>query len=543
MARANSSAEASTGKYAPTSSGAQDRQIIPCAATASLTRRSLFALTAAGIAARSSEAVAASQGQLTYGVHVSLAPSWFDPGEAAGIITPYMLLYGLHDALVKAMPDSKDAPSLAESYTASEDGLTHDFVLRQARFHNGDPVTSDDVKFSFERYHGASQSLLKQRVAAVETPDPQHIRFRLKEPWPDFLTFYAGVSGAAWVVPRKYIQQVGDDGFKKAPIGAGPYRFVSFTPGVELVLEAFNGYWRQPPKVKRLVMKVIPDEATRLAALKRGEIDIAFSIRGELAGELQQTTGLTLKPVILQGVFCAYFVDQWDPKSPWHDVRVRRAAGLAIDCRTINDALTRGYSHVTGNPFVPDMFEFYWQPPVPAYDPGQAKQLLAAAGYANGFDAGFYNCDASYANIAEAVVNNWGEVGIRIKLRPMERAAYIKSFAEKQYKNVIQAGPGAFGNAATRLESHAVTGGTFTYGTYSDLDDLFRKQAGELDYKRREAILHEMQKIVYERAIYAPIWQLAFLNGIGPRVAESSLGRIPGFPYTAPFDELALKPG
>ena len=307
------------------------------------------------------------------------------------------------------------------------------------------------MKFSFERYRGASQSLLKQRVAAVETPDAQHVRFRLKEPWPDFLTFYAGVSGAAWIVPRKYVTQVGDEGFKKAPIGAGPYRFVSFTPGVELVLEAFEGYWRNPPRVKRLVMKVIPDEATRLAALKRGEIDIAFSIRGELAGELLQTPGLSLKPVVIQGVFCVYFVDQWDPKSPWHDVRVRRAANLAIDCKTINEALTRGYSHVTGNPFVPDIFEFYWQPPAPVYDPAQAKQLLASAGYPNGFDAGFYNCDSSYSNIAEAVVNNWGEVGIRIKLRPMERAAYIKAFAEKTYKNVIQAGPAGFGNAATQV--------------------------------------------------------------------------------------------
>ncbi len=508
-----------------------------------VTRRSLLALAAVGVAGGQG-AAAAPQGQLTYGVHVSLAPSWFDPGEASGIITPYMLLYGIHDALLKAMPGNNQAPSLAESYSASEDGLTYEFVLRKgATFHNGEPVTSDDVKFSFERYRGASQSLLKQRVAAVETPDAQHVRFRLKEPWPDFLTFYTGVSGAAWIVPRKYVTRVGDEGFKKAPIGAGPYRFVSFTPGVELVLEAFEGYWRNPPPVKRLVMKVIPDEATRLAALKRGEIDIAFSIRGELAGELLQSPGLSLKPVVIQGVFCVYFVDQWDPKSPWHDVRVRRAANLAIDCKTINEALTRGYSRVTGNPFVPDIFEFYWQPPAPIYDSAQAKQLLASAGYPNGFDAGFYNCDSSYSNIAEAVVNNWGEVGIRIKLRPMERAAYIKAFAEKTYKNVIQAGPAGFGNAATRLETHAVQGGTFTYGSYPDLDALFAQQAGELNYKRREAILHQMQQIVHERAIYAPIWQLAFINGVGPRVAESGFGRIPGFPYTAPFEELALKAG
>ena len=133
-------------------------------------------------------------------------------------------------------------------------------------------------------------------MAAVETPDPQHVRFKLKQPWPDFLTFYASATGAGWIVPKKYVEQVGDEGFKKAPIGAGPYKFVSFTPGLELTMEAFDQYWRKTPSVKRLVFKVIPDESTRLAALKRGEIDIAYSIRGELAEELQRTKGLTLKP-------------------------------------------------------------------------------------------------------------------------------------------------------------------------------------------------------------------------------------------------------
>jgi peptide/nickel transport system substrate-binding protein len=505
-----------------------------------LTRRALLAATA-GIAGATGRAVAAPLGQLTYGVHVSLPPAWFDPAETTGIITPFMLLYAMHDGLVKAMPDDILAPSLAESFSASEDGLTYDFVLRKgALFHTGDPVTSDDVKFTFERYRGNSQSLLRQRVDAIETPDPQHVRIRLRQPWPDFLTFYGGATGAAWIVPRKYLAKVGDDGFKKAPVGAGPYRYVSFSPGVELVLEAFEPYWRNTPRVKRLVLKVIPDESTRLAALKRGEIDIAYSIRGELAGELLQTPGLSLKPVVVQGTFCVYFADQWDPKSPWHDLRVRQAANLAIDRNTINEALTMGFSHVTNSAVFPDMFEFYWQPPPAVYDPAQAKQLLAAAGYPNGFDAGLYFCDSSYANIAEAVVNNLGEVGIRSKLRPIERAGFLKGFADKAYKNLIQAGPGAFGNAATRLESLVVQGGTFAYGSYPDIDALFPQQAVELDRAKRTAVLHRMQQMVHERAMYAPIWQLAFINGVGPRVAESGFGRIAGFPYTAPYDELAL---
>src|SRR2546430_11993865 len=195
------------------------------------------------------------------------------------------------------MPGQLLAPSLAESWTVSKDRLTHEFVLRGGvRLHNGEPMTGEGVKFSFERYRGAAAKTLKERVAAVEVVDPGRVRFRLRQPWPDFLTFYTTATGAAWIVPKKYVDRVGDDGFKKAPVGAGPYRFVSFKPGVELVLEAFEGYWRKVPSVKTLVFRVIPDESTRLAALKRGEVDIAYSITGPLAQELKRTPGLTLAP-------------------------------------------------------------------------------------------------------------------------------------------------------------------------------------------------------------------------------------------------------
>jgi peptide/nickel transport system substrate-binding protein len=489
-------------------------------------------------------AAAEAKGELTWGVHVSLAPTWFDPAEATGIITPFMILYALHDAMVKPMPGKTLAPSLAESWSVSADGRDYDFVLRQGcTFHNGDPVTAHDVEFSFKRYRGTSHELMKHRVAAVEVGDARHIRFRLAEPWPDFLTFYATTTGAGWIVPKSHIEKVGEDAFKKAPVGAGPYKFVSFKPGLELVLEANPAYWRKPPAVKRLTLRVIPDEATRLAALKRGEIDIVYSVRGELARELERSPGLALKPALVQGVFCLYFPDQWDPKSPWHDVRVRKAANLAIDRQGSNEALALGHALVSGNPIVPSHYEFFWQPPAPSYDPRQAKQLLAEAGFASGFDAGEYYCDSSYANIGETVVDNLLAVGIRAKLRPIERAAFIKGFSEKKYKNLIQAGPGAFGNAATRIEAHLAKGGVFTYGSYPDIDELYREQAIELDRGKRETILHKIQQIMVERVVIAPIWQLAFINGVGPKVGESGFGLIPGFPYTAPYEDITLKSG
>ena len=156
---------------------------------AALTRRNMLALTAMGLTATIPSARAATAGLLTYAVHVSLTPSWFDPAESTGIVTPYMVMYALHDAIVKAMPEQIQTPSLAETVSASKDGLTFDFTLRQnALFHHGEPVTAEDVKFSCLRYRGSDSSLLKQRVDRIETPSPRHVRITLKEPWPDFLT-------------------------------------------------------------------------------------------------------------------------------------------------------------------------------------------------------------------------------------------------------------------------------------------------------------------------------------------------------------------
>ncbi|HWM79995.1 MAG TPA: ABC transporter substrate-binding protein, partial [Methylomirabilota bacterium] len=304
----------------------------------------LAALLALGPWAASSSA-AAPEGQMTWAVHVSPAPSWFDPAETQGVIVPFMVLYALHDALVKPMPGKPMAPSLAESWTNSRDGLVYEFALRKGvTFHNGDPVTAEDVKFSFERYRGSSAKTLHERVARVEVVDPLHVRFVLKAPWPDFLTFYATpATGAAWIVPKRYVERVGDDGFKRAPVGAGPYKFVSFAPGIELVLDANETYWRKVPSVKRLVFRAVPDESTRLAILKRGEADIAYSIRGALAQELVRTPRLTLKPVSATFTEWVVFTEQWNPKSPWHDQRVRLAASLAINRKEINNAEYLGH--------------------------------------------------------------------------------------------------------------------------------------------------------------------------------------------------------
>jgi peptide/nickel transport system substrate-binding protein len=334
---------------------------------------------------------------------------------------------------------------------------------------------------------------------------------------------------------------VGEDGFKKAPVGAGPYKFVSFNPGVEMVLEAHERYWRKPPNVKRLVFRVVPDETTRLAMLKRGEVDVAYSIRGALAEEIKRTPGLKLAPTLIPATFWVDFTsEQWNPKSPWHDRRVRLAASLAIDRQAISQAETLGFSKAASS-IIPSTYEFYWPAPPIAYDPAQAKRLLAEAGYPQGFDAGELTCDSSYSNVAEAVANYLKTVGIQTRLRPIERVAFLSQWREKKFRGLMQGGAGAFGNAATRIDNYMTSSGTYVYGTYPEIDALFAKQAQELDRGKREALLHEIQKIAHDRVMFAPIWELAFLNGVGARVEEAGLGLIQDQPYSSPYEDLKLK--
>ena len=492
-------------------------------------------------AAAAVPAAAAPDGQVTWGVHISLAPTWFDPAETPGIVTPFMVLYGLHDAMLKALPGNPLAPALAESWTVSPDGLTYEFVLRRGvKFHNGEPVTAEDVKFSFERYRGSANKTLKERVAAVETPDPGRVRFRLMQPWPDFVMFYSTATGAGWIVPKKYVEKVGDDGFKKAPIGAGPYRFVSFTPGVELVMEAVEGYWRKTPSVKRLVLRVIPDPTTRYAALKSGEIDVTYWMTASLGEDLRRTPGLTLRPVVSSVMQWVAFVDQWDPKSPWHDRRVRLAANLAIDRQAINQAETLGHSLLT-NSIIPNTFDFFWAPPPPQYDPAGAKKLLAEAGYPNGLDAGDYTVDAAAVAIGEPVVNSLQAAGVRVKLRPLERAAFSEGLWREEVQKPCAQRKRRFRQRRDADRSLHRVGRRVRLRQLPGHRWALPRARGELDKKRREATLHRIQQLIHEKAMVAPIVQVGLMSGYGPRVEESGLGLITGYSFSAPYEDVRLK--
>jgi len=479
------------------------------------------------------------EGEMRWALYVTLSPVWFDPAEVVGVITPFWVIYALHDALVKPMPGSLMAGSLAESWTVSADQRVYEFKLREGlTFHNGDPFTAEDVKFSFGR---ARAKILHDKVREVAVVDPHRVRFQLHEPWPDFMTFYGTfASGAGWVVPKKYVEHVGNDGFKKHPVGLGPYKFVSHTPGVELVMEAFEGYWRKVPHVKRLVYKSVPEATTRLAMLKRGEVDLAYLLDAPQAEEVRRNPSLKLAFSGGIGTFYLDFFDQWDPKSPWHDRRVRLAAVHAIDSRALNDAENLGASRLTGS-MVPRKFDFALALEPYAYDPAKAKRLLAEAGYPNGFDAGDLHPWPPYFSMGEAIGGFLGAVGIKTKLRTMERAAFYSALASKKLRGLCVCINAVYGNAASRISEIVPSDGAFAYGGSPDVDALYKAQARETDRKKREAVLHQIQRLMYERVRYAPIYEYIWPSGVGPRVEDPALMLIDPYPWSAPLEEVRLK--
>jgi peptide/nickel transport system substrate-binding protein len=481
-------------------------------------------------------------GELTVAFDASIAPTFLDPGETSGLSTPFVFLYALHDALIKPLPGNNMAPCLAESWKESPDGLVYEFKLREGlRFHNGDPFTAEDVKFSFARYRGVSAKILRERVKAVEIVDSHRVRFVLNSPWPDFLVFYATpATGAAWIVPKKYIEKVGEEGFSRHPIGLGPFRFVRMSPGTELVLEANEQYWRKKPSLKRVVIKGVPDRTTRLAMLKTGEADLGYLMVGLEAATIKADPRLRLVHVIPTASWWVEFPEQWKPNSPWADRRVRLAANLAVDRQGINEAERLGYSRLTGS-IIPSIMDFALRIEPYPYDPAKAKRLLAEAGYPNGFDAGDVTPLPPFTTMGEALSNSLAAVGIRTRVRSMERATYMEAWRTKKLQGLIMTATAAQGNAASRIEAFVTSGSSYAYGGYPDIDDLFRTQAQERDRKRREALLHQIQRLMHERVMHAPIFEPATLHGVGPRVEEPAIGLNPLLFFAAPYEDIRLK--
>ncbi|HEX2172151.1 MAG TPA: ABC transporter substrate-binding protein, partial [Dehalococcoidia bacterium] len=502
---------------------------------------------AATAPAASPVARAEPQGRVVYGLDFTLTPTWLDPQENPAALSPYSIQYAIHDALVKHLPGKPFSPSLAESFEMATDFKSATFRLREGvKFHDGSPVTPADVKFTFENYKGANAKALKDKTAGIDTPDARTVQFTFTEPFLDFMMLYGTpASGAGWIVPAQYYQQVGPDGFKQKPIGAGPYKFVSFN-GNDLELEAFTDYWRATRKIRTVIFKAVAEDATRLAQLQTGEADIINLIPGPLLDTVKADPNLTLAPVLGSAMWLEF--PGWEkPDSPFNNPKVRQAVNLALDRQAISQAEEGGLSGFEGN-WIPADWPGAIQRPMPEYNVDRAKQLMAEAGFPDGFDGGHITPLPPYFSLAERVSTQLREIGIRTQLQQMERGAFTAKLAEGPEafgKGIVLQISASPGDAAARIRSFALCQGANSRTCVPEIDEKFARYEASANPQEREQLLTEIQNQFLDQHIFVPLYRQAFINALGPRIGgnkDEIMGSIPQYVYVGPWEDVTLKP-
>ncbi len=481
---------------------------------------------------------AAPSGVVKQAIHWGLSADWLDPATNPGLISSAVSLYLFHDALVKPMPEGNLVPSLAESWTMSPDAKTCEFKLRKGvKFHNGDPFTAEDVVFSFWRYKAAQAKTIQGKTEKVEAVNPGLVRFQFKTPFPDFLDYLLyGSTTIGWIVPKKYVEKMGDAGFKRHPIGCGPYKFVEFVAGVKLVGEAFEGYWRKAPHIKRIELIHIPEPATRLAMVRRGEADIATFMTGVFYDDAQKDPKLKVYTPLSPVQRIAYIASQWDPKSPWSDVRVRKAASLAIDRKAMVEIHAPGAGAIgaLGPKGDPMAVEF----PIDPYDPEQARRLLAEAGYPKGFNGGkFYPYQGGFWPYGEQVANYWKAVGIAVEIALLDRPAWVATREAGKMKGGLFIDPSAAPTIGGRL---SYLFGSGSYGNYPDIQSLWGQYQREIKPEARKDLVIRVQKLIHDKTMWIPLTATNIPTAFGPRVKGNPYRIQPLIWFTAPFEDIEL---
>jgi peptide/nickel transport system substrate-binding protein len=481
---------------------------------------------------------AAPAGTLKQAIHWGLSADWLDPATNSALIPSQITLYLFHDALFKPMPDGTYTPCLAESWTVSPDAKVYEFKLRQGvKFHNGETMTAEDVIFSFWRYKAGQAKIIHDKTEKVEAVNPYLVRFRFKESFPDFLeALLPGATTMGWIVPKKYVEQVGDAGFKKNPVGAGPYKFVEFVAGQKLIAEAFDGYWRKVPSIKRMEFHIISEPATRLAMAGRGEVDIATLMQGVFYENLKKEPKLRMLVPLSPSRWTVYLTAQWDPKSPWSDARVRKAASLAIDRQTLADIHMPGCGPVGALGLEGDQLAVHY--PADPYDPEMAKKLLAEAGYPKGFHGGkFYPYEGGYWPYGEQVANYWKAIGITVDTVLLDRPAW---FATRQ------GGKMKGGIFIDNIQAATIGGrllylfGSTSYGNYPDIQEVWAKYQKETSPKARKELVERIQKMIHDRTMFLPLTSTNSPAAFGPRVKGNPYRVQPLIWFTAPFEDMEL---
>jgi len=459
-----------------------------------------------------------------------------------------VVLKPMYENLLSRDPKTGDlTPMLAERWQVLDGGRTWKFHIRKGvRFHNGTELTAEDVRFTFATIakDGSANSLAPEfrAIKSMEVEDPHTLTVRFDKP---FVVFGNKVNqglfaSCAFIQSKRHLEAAGEQGAERQPIGTGPWKFVEHVRGDRIVYEAVENHWRATPHWKRLVFSKVPEPATRMAMLRAGSVDV-IEIGGEYVDELKK---VNVRTIVMPNVSWVYIIlgGQWptkatyDPKVPWAQPdterarKVRLALNLAVDKQAIMQRVLGGLGTVVGSclAYPADPWATEALKKSLPYDPAKAKQLLAEAGYPNGFDVTM-NLTAwpgrgYLPDVGEAVATYWEKVGIKVKRRPLDRAVFSADFRARAYSGVTL----AYAAPLVAPEPWEVLyRGWYTKASlnlfmeHPKLDEFIDRLAVQPNFQERVRIMRdEMGPFLHDYIPGVAIGAAHAIAGVGPKVGD-----------------------
>jgi len=438
-----------------------------------------------------------------------------DP-QKQGKMPDMNILINMFDTLVTRDADNKLAPGLATEWKAVND-TTWQFKLRQGvKFHNGEPFNAEAVKFSIDRLNNAatkSPIVELKTVKEVVVVDEYTVNLVTSAPDPIIPNKMVLFGGA--MVPPKYIQEKGDDFFAKNPVGTGPFKFVSWKKDHEVVMEANTEYWAGAPKVNKLTFRTIPNFADMVAAVKTGEVDIAANLTADVASQLN---GSEVNVVSAPWIRTFYFVIDTTKDSPLAKKEVRQALNYALDVNTVIDTVLGGHAKRAATLVPSQNFGYDASIKPYEYNPEKAKQLLAQAGYPDGFST---QLDASNldADIVQALAAQLEKVGVKVQVNLMEAATLTANVTAKKNSPLYYLGnTGWTMDAMSNFQSYLKSDRRYNAWKNQEADKLVDIEETTIDPDKRMDALKKLQQLLIEEAPYVYLYQLDSIYGMSKNV-------------------------
>jgi peptide/nickel transport system substrate-binding protein len=470
----------------------------------------------------------------------------FDPTIMVAMpdYSAYDLLY---DGLLNLGPKGK-YPALATGWKVSDDGKVIDFELRKGvKFHNGDPFTAEDVKFTYETMlkPGNTHSYRKafvESIERIEAVEPHKVRFVLKQPWPSF--FSSSRYGLQPIVPKNYYEKLGARGFSEKPVGTGPYRLVGTKAGEFSRFEANAEYWGQVSRVKFVTQRMVKEPFTLYAMLEKGEADIVFGLSGPLMDRVRTNPKVRIFQSRYSGTSGIYFSKSKFPESS--DRRVRMAVAHAINRDEIAKRMLGGVCEPATSIFTPATFGFLpGLKPIP-YDPAKAKALFAESGVKPGREVTYTLHTESFGSlpsapqVLEAIAGNLEAVGFKVQREQVDTSTWLAMMRGKKQPSVFYGPSSMPDDGGETIEGWYSSSSVWSSGNISvpEYDQVFKAQLQLVDPKKREAILQDFARLEDERREAVPLFWCHTAFAAGPRIRQWTPGVSSAYHYNFQSIEL-----